>query len=490
MTQAETAVTRTLSAAECETYYSAPCPARVELPDDLGLRRGFDAYGAGIGSDGLAGTTVRVSAVPVEDDGFASQLAAFSRLTGIRVEVTPVEAQAAVSFESVEPGLRPDVVVVANEVPEWARSRAIDVTRYLDSDTLRSDYGDYLLRVGTSGIDGTTQPDDRRVLAVPLKAEVKGMVFYPKTEFEEAGYVVPTTWDELIELSDRIVADGGNPWCFGFEAGTATGWPGTDLIESLVLRTGGADVYDAWTRGDVGFTSADVMEAGRLANAQMFTTGYVRGGSEAVNGQSFAKQLDFMLARDSVTEETVPECWLYHQAAFALNTAPAGSQLGTDLDFFVLPPVDASQPTPMIGTAIFASGIVDRPEVRALLEFMASPQWGEAWAREAHTVFTPTNRRFDTSNFGNPAVDPAAAVYTRVATATTDALQSDAFRFDASDLMPPAIGGAALDDEAGAFWQGMVDWSAGTRTIEQVFADIDDAWAALRAQDESPPAGP
>ena len=30
---------------------------------------------------------------------------------------------------------------------------------------------------------------------------------------------------ELLALSDRIVADGGTPWCFGFESGIASGGP-------------------------------------------------------------------------------------------------------------------------------------------------------------------------------------------------------------------------------------------------------------------------
>ena len=32
----------------------------------------------------------------------------------------------------------------------------------------------------------------------------------------------------------------------------------------------------------------------------------------------------------------------------------------------------------------------------------------------------------------------------------------------------------------GAFWQGMLDWVDGVRTIDQVFADIDEEWAALK----------
>ena len=79
-------------------------------------------------------------------------------------------------------------------------------------------------------------------------------------------------------LSRQIVADGGTPWCFGFASGFASGWPGSDLIESLVLRVGGVDTYDAWTAGDVGFASPAVIEAGRLADALIFEPGFVRGG--------------------------------------------------------------------------------------------------------------------------------------------------------------------------------------------------------------------
>ncbi len=84
-----------------------------------------------------------------------------------------------------------------------------------------------------------------------------------------------------------------------------------------------------------------------------------------------------MLNRNSVTGETEPECWLYHQANFVLRLVPPGTRIGEDVDFFVLPPVDPDQPTPSIGGGLFASALVDRPEVRAFVEFMASPEWGE-----------------------------------------------------------------------------------------------------------------
>ena len=57
---------------------------------------------------------------------------------------------------------------------------------------------------------------------------------------------MPETWDELIALSDQIVADGSTPWCVGFESGGATGWPATDWMEDIMLRTAGTETYDKW----------------------------------------------------------------------------------------------------------------------------------------------------------------------------------------------------------------------------------------------------
>jgi alpha-glucoside transport system substrate-binding protein len=84
---------------------------------------------------------------------------------------------------------------------------------------------------------------DDTFYAVPLGANVKSFVWYSPSAFEEKGYKVPTTWDELMTLTAKIESDEGGdgltkPWCAGIESGTATGWPATDWLEDLMLRTG------------------------------------------------------------------------------------------------------------------------------------------------------------------------------------------------------------------------------------------------------------
>ena len=61
---------------------------------------------------------------------------------------------------------------------------------------------------------------------------------------KEKGYEVPKTMEELLALTDKIVADGGTPWCIGIESGGASGWVATDWMEDLMLRTQPPEVYD------------------------------------------------------------------------------------------------------------------------------------------------------------------------------------------------------------------------------------------------------
>jgi ABC-type glycerol-3-phosphate transport system substrate-binding protein len=479
---AESSVGRTLTAEECRTFLSGACPDTVDVPADLELRGGLDAYADARSAQPLTGTTVTISSsVLSDDDGFRRELIAFQDRTGIAVELLPPEAEATVDISPPEPTRRPDVVTFGGVIPGWVEQRAIDIGAFVDRDTLRSDFGDYVLSFGSSGHAGGALDENAPVNAIPISLDVKGLVFYPKAAFEAAGYQVPTTWDQLTALSDRIVADGRTPWCFGFESGGASGWPGTDLIESLVLRVGGIETYDAWIAGEIRFNSPVVLEAGRLADDLVFGPEYVRGGPAAISGESFEDQLVYMLARDA-TGEPEPECWLHQQAKFMLTWyLPPGARIGTDIDYFMLPPIVQGDPTPLIANPDFASALVDRPEVRAFMQFAASPDWGKLWATHEFSDFTSANLRFSVGTYGDGGVDRGDAMRTQLAGLARSAVQSGTLRIDASDAMPAAIGGEKDSLEPGAFWQGMLDWVDGVRSIDQIFADIDAEWAALRA---------
>src|SRR6185369_13779451 len=79
--------------------------------------------------------------------------------------------------------------------------------------------------------------------SAPMSANMKSLVWYSPKAFTAAGYKVPTTWDEMMTLSNTIAAAGKKPWCGGISSGTATGWPATDWLEQVVLRQARGDEH-------------------------------------------------------------------------------------------------------------------------------------------------------------------------------------------------------------------------------------------------------
>ncbi len=128
-------------------------------------------------------------------------------------------------------------------------------------------------------------------------------------------------------------------------------------------------------------------------------------------------------------------------------------------DFPVLDPEFADW---RVGGGEFAIAITDRPEVRAVMEFITSPDFGSARAA-AGIGFVPPSVDFDLDDIADPT-DRAVAEFVR------DAMVNDTFRFGASDLMPAQVG-------QGSFWFGMVDWfSEGPSSTQRVFAEIEETW--------------
>ncbi len=96
--------------------------------------------------------------------------------------------------------------------------------------------------------------------------------------FAEKGWTVPTTWADLMTLTETIAASGIKPWCAGIESGDATGWPATDWIEDVVLRDLGPEGYDQWVSHDLPFNDPKMVTAVDKVGAILKNDKYVNGG--------------------------------------------------------------------------------------------------------------------------------------------------------------------------------------------------------------------
>ena len=244
------------TAVECAEHFDgADCPdSSRAMPTGLEVSGGDEAYGvvASTAPGALDGTQVEV-VDSVGAAAFADDLTRFTDESGILV-TRPISISGAAELvrRVGEQQPLPDVVMwsTPSALAEQAPGSMIDLSTYLDMDQLRADMGPPLLSLGTVDDDGAWPSAEGSFVGLPVDVDIKGLVYYPKDDFDAAGYEIPETYDELLELSEQLVADGRTPWCFDFDP---VGWPGTDLIETLVLRQGGAELYDAWTYHDIAF---------------------------------------------------------------------------------------------------------------------------------------------------------------------------------------------------------------------------------------------
>jgi alpha-glucoside transport system substrate-binding protein len=287
------------------------------------------------------------------------------------------------------------------------------------------------------------------------KADLKSLVWYSPENFEDAGYEVPKTMEELKALTEKIASEGKKPWCIGLGSGGATGWPATDWIEDLMLRTQKPDVYDKWVTNEIKFNDPAVIgainEFGWFAKNDKF----VDGGVAAVAATDF---------RDSPKGlfTSPPKCYMHRQASFIPSFFPEGTKMGQDADFFYMPPY-ASKPDlgrPVLGAGTLVTITKDSPAARAFVQWLETPIAHEVWM--AQKSFLTPFKAVNPDAYPDAQSKKMGEILT---TATT-------FRFDGSDMMPGKIG-------AGAFWTGMVDFVGG-KSAEDVATQIQKAWDALK----------
>ncbi|MEJ1173077.1 ABC transporter substrate-binding protein [Agrobacterium sp. CMT1] len=391
-----------------------------------------------------------------EDEAlFQSVLAYFADATGVNVRYSSSENYEQQIVIDTQAGSPPNIAILP-QPGLLADLAAKGFLVPLGDDTAKwveENYG-----AGKSWVDlGSYKGKDgnKAYFAFPFKADVKSLVWYVPENFEEAGYKVPESLEDLLKLTDQIVADGGTPWCIGLGSGGATGWPATDWVEDLMLRTQPLDVYQKWTTNEVKFTDpavvAAINEFGKFAKNEK----YVSGGVAAVASTDF---------RDSPKGlfDIPPKCYLHHQASFIPSFFPEGTKVGTDADFFYMPTY-ASKPDlgkPVLGAGTLVTITKEAPAAKAFVQFLQTPIAHEVWM--AQSSFLTPYKGVNVETYANEQMKRQGEILT---TATT-------FGFDGSDLMPGKIG-------AGAFWTGMIDFVGG-KSADQVAADIQKAWDGLK----------
>ncbi len=399
-----------------------------------------------------AGQSVTVMGVwtGAEADAFAKMVAPFEAETGIKVEFTGTRDLPAILTTRVEAGNPPDVSVMPNpgQMLEFARDgKLIDLSTFMDIEALKSEYSNAWLDLGSY---------QGNLHAIFISADLKSLIWYNPKAFAAAGYTIPSTWDELMVLSDKMVADGNTPWAIGLESGAASGWPGTDWIEDIMLRIASPETYDAWVNHELAWTNDIVVEAFEIFGEITRSEKYVYGGPNAVLTIPFGDSPDALFTDP-------PNAYMHRQAtfikSFILDHFP-DLVPGVDYNFFPFPPIKEEFGNPALGAADMLAMFNDTPEARAFMKYIASAQAQGIWVGELGKLAP------------NLKVDPMVYPDDITRKAAEFLGEASVFRFDASDLMPAAVG-------SGSFWTGILDYVSGEslmNVLMQVEASALDAY--------------
>ncbi len=400
------------------------------------------------------GTTVTMMGPFVDADAekFAEAMRPFQELTGITIQYEGTKEFESLINVRVEGGTPPDIADIPQPglAASFAQAGALqDVSRWFADGWLQQNYNQGYLDTATfAGQNGEI------LGGVFHRVFPKSLVWYPKDDWDEAGYEIPQTWDEMTTLMDNIVADGDTPWCIGIESGTATGWPATDWMEEIMLRTTSLENYDRWTSGELEFTSPEVRNAAEVMSEIWLNDQYVYGGRQQIVSTNFGDSVQPMF-------EDPPRCWLHKQGNFITSFFPEDAEPGVDFDFFYLPPIDEQYGKPVLFSGDLMTAFTDRPEVRAVIQYFSTFDSLKGWVQTGGAL-SPHNDQ-DISAFGSPVERQVAEILT----------QADSVRFDGSDLMPGAVG-------AGTFWKGMTDYVSGAADLDQALQTAQSGWANVQ----------
>jgi alpha-glucoside transport system substrate-binding protein len=380
-----------------------------------------------------------------ELDNFRAMIEPFEEETGITVEYEGTRDLNAVLTTRIEGGNPPDLAGLPGpgQMQQFAeQGHLVPLDDILDMEQMQNDYDEGFLNLAT--IDGN-------LYGIFIKASVKSLIWYNPKAFEAAGYEIPTTWEEMNALEDQIIADGTTPWCVGLESGAASGWPGTDWIEDIMLRTAGPETYDQWWQHEIAWTDEAVRNAWETWGTIVADEEMIHGGTPYVLSTNFG-EAPFPMFEDP------PGCYMHRQASFIttfITDQYPDLVAGEDYDFFQFPPIDEEYGSPLLVAGDLFGMFNDTPQAQALMRYLVQADAQSIWAERGG--YLSANRNVDPGVYPNQLTRQIAEMLS----------EAPAVRFDASDLMPEAVNNA--------FWSGILDYVNAPDTLDSVLESIESA---------------
>jgi alpha-glucoside transport system substrate-binding protein len=382
-----------------------------------------------------------------EQANFFKVLKPFEDQTGISVKYESTRDENAVLRTAVASGNPPDLAAAPNPtlLTQFAQQgKVVPLNSAIDMSAYQSNYSQSWVDLGEPLHDG-------KLYQVYSWVDVKGLVWYDPKAFTAKGYNVPTSWDQMISLTQQIKASGPTPWCVGLKSGGSDdGWPGSDWIKEIVLSQSGPTVYDAWVAGKQKWTSPEIRSA--------FTTwGTVLGpgDSNVYGGSSQAISASFKTAGDPLFTSP-PKCYMHNQATFIPSFFTAdnpGIQPVTDFNFFPLPDLNPQYAGAHVVAGDAWSMFHDTPQARKLIQYLTTAQAQQIWVALGGKL--SPNKQTPLTAYPDQLSKESAQIL----------VNTKIGRYDATDNMP--------SDMRTAAWQAVLKFVQNQNNLDSILQNLD-----------------
>lgn len=400
--------------------------------------------GGGSGSKPAHATSVDVITV-----WGAEELASFQAVTAgytqqnssVKVNIESTRDLDAVLTTRIRGNNPPDVADLPNpgKMQQLAKQgKLIPLDSFLDMNQIRNDYAKAWLDLGSY---------NGKLYALFYKAANKATVWYNPKQFQANNYQTPSTWQDMITLSNNIASGGKYPWSMGVSSQAASGWPATDWVAQIFLSQSGPDMYDKWVAHSIPWTDNSVKSAHQMFAQIFHGNHYINGAPQSILATGFqeASYLPF---------NSPPQAYMYYEGDFVegfITGQFKSAQPGTDFNFFPFPTISGAGG--VTGGADVIVMMKNTDAAQSFVKYLATAQAQEIWVKRGG--FTSVNKSVNLSDYPDQVAQNSAKMLT----------SAQNFRFGAGDIMPPAV--------QQAWWKGMLTYIASPDKLDSVLSDIE-----------------
>lgn len=383
-----------------------------------------------------------------ESASFEAVVAPFKAQTGITINVETTRDVNQTLTARLLGNNPPDIAILPNpgKMQELAKQgKLVALDSFLNMTQFRNDYSQGWIDLGSY---------NSKLYALFYKAAGKGTVWYSPKQFTANGYTVPTTWAELITLSNQIAASGKYPWSMGVSSAAASGWPAADWIAEIYLKQSGPTMYDKWVNHQIPWTDASIKQAFQTFGAIANGTHYINGGANTVLATGFqeASYLPF---------NAPPDSYMYYLGDFTagfISSKFTSAVAGTDYNFFPFPTINTAYAGGVTGGANVVVAMRNTTAVQKLISYMETAKAQEIWVKRGG--FTSPNKSVTLDSYPDAVTKASAQMLTN----------ATIFRFGADDLMPSAL--------ETAFWKATLTYIQTPDQLDSILSSLESTAAS------------